>query len=110
MKAAAIILCLLVLMLTHFASAQSLPSKIRGYKLYDAKVAVTNATGAAIQDRADATVRILDPAITGISLGGAIFEIGAEITALNQSGKVDFMTCRDLRVNGIPIDIEEYTH
>lgn len=98
-------------MLTHFAAAQSLPSKIRGYKVYDAKVAVTNANGSLIEkDRSDAMVRILDPAITGISLSGAVFEIGAEITAVNQSGKVDFMTCRDLRVNGVPIEIEEYTH
>lgn len=111
MKTAAITLSLLVLMLTHFTSAQSLPSKIRGYKVYDAKVTVTNTTGSAIQkDRSDAIVRILDPAITGISLSGAVFEIGAEITAMNESGKVDFMTCSDLRVNGVPIEIEEYTH
>ncbi|HEX3100968.1 MAG TPA: hypothetical protein VHQ01_04210 [Pyrinomonadaceae bacterium] len=111
MKTAAITLSLLVLMLAHFASGQSLPSKIRGYKVYDAKVAVTNATGNLVEkDRSDATVRILDPAITGVSLSGAVFEIGAEITAVNQSGKVDFMTCRDLRVNGVPIEIEEYAH
>ena len=58
----------------------------------------------------DATVRILDPAVTGLSLTGAIVEVGAEITALKQSGSVDFMTCRDLRVNGIAIEIEEYAY
>lgn len=111
MRLTAITLGLLVLMLTHFATAQSLPSKIRGYKVYDAKVEVTNADGGAIQKyRPDATVRLLDPAITGISLSGAVFEIGAEITAVNQSGKVDFMTCRDLRVNGVAIEVEEYSH
>ncbi len=98
-------------MLPHFAFAQSLPSKIRGYKVYAAKVVVTNTTGSAIQkDRPDATVRILDPAIVGVSLSGAVFEIGAEITAVNQSGKIDFMTCGDLRVNGVAIEIEDYAY
>ena len=111
MKLSAISLSLLVLMFTHFAAAQGLPSKIRGYKVYDAKVTVTNAADAAAQkDRPDAAVRILDPTITGIGLSGAVVEVGAEITAINRSGSVDFMTCRDLRVNGIAIEIEEYAH
>ncbi len=98
-------------MLTYFAAAQSLPSKIRGYKVYDAKVVVTNATDAFVQkDRPDAIVRILKPAITSVSLSGAVVEIGAEITAINQSGSVEFMTCRDLSVNGVAIEVEEYSH
>ena len=110
MRLTAISLGILVLMLTHLVTSQSLPSKIRGYKVYDAKVAVTNTarTDRETEDP-DATVRILDPAITGISLSGAVVEVGAEITALNRSGSVDFMTVRDFRVNGIAIEIEEYT-
>ena len=111
MKYAAINACLFFLLFATFASAQSLPSKIRGYKVYDAKVAVTNSTGSQLQkDRPDATVTILDPAVTGFGLSGAVLEVGAEITAVNQSGSVDFMSCRDLRVNGIPVEIEEYAH
>ena len=111
MKLSAISLSLLALVFTHFAAAQGLPSKIRGYKVYDAKVTVTNTADAAAQkDLPDATVRILDPTITGIGLSGAVVEVGAEITAINRSGSVDFMTCRDLRVNGIAIEIEEYAH
>ena len=111
MKLSAISLSLLALVFTHFATAQGLPSKIRGYKVYDAKVTVTNAADADAQkDRPDAAVRILDPTITGIGLSGAVVEVGAEITAINRSGSVDFMTCRDLRVNGIAIEIEEYAH
>lgn len=101
----------LVLISTHFAAAQILPSKIRGYKLYDAKVSITNATDSAPQiGGSDAYVRILDPKITSIGLSGVSVEIGAEFTATNQSGSVEFMTCRDLRVNGISIDVEEYAH
>lgn len=100
-----------MLIFTSFTVGQELPSKIRGYRLYDAKVAVTNTTDAASQkDSQDATVRILDPAVTSLSLTDAVVEIGAEITALKQSGSVDFMTCRDLRVNGIAIEIEEYAY
>jgi hypothetical protein len=111
MKYAAINACLFFLLLASLASAQSLPSKIRGYKVYDARVAVTNSAGGQSQkDRPDATVKILEPAVTGFGLSGAVLEVGAEITAANQSGSVDFMSCRDFRVNGIPIEIEEYSH
>ncbi len=103
--------CLSFLIFTSLTIGQELPSKIRGYKLYDARVTVINANDAVSQkDSQDATVRILDPAVTGLSLTGAIVEVGAEITALKQSGSVDFMTCRDLRVNGIAIEIEEYAY
>ena len=98
-------------MLTHFTAAQSLPSKIRGYKVYDAKVLVTTAGEATVPNtHPDATVRILDPKITGISLFGATLEIGAEFTAHKQSGSVDFITCQDLRANGVAIETEEYNH
>lgn len=102
---------LLILMLTHFVNGQSLPSKIRGYRVYNAKVAVTNVTDATVQNNnADATVKILNPSITGIGLFGAIIEIEAEITAMKQSGSVEFMTCHDLHVNGVAIETEEYNH
>ena len=102
---------ILILMLTHFTAAQSLPSKIRGYKIYNARVLITNAVDATVPTtHPDATVRVLDPKITGVSLIGATLEIGAEITALKQSGSVDFITCHDLRVNGIAIETEEYNH
>lgn len=98
-------------MLTHFTAAQSLPSKIRGYKVYNARVLVIIAADASVPNtRPDATVRVLDPKITGVSLFGATLEIGAEITALKQSGSVDFITCHNLRVNGVTIETEEYNY
>ena len=110
MRSAAINACLLLFVLGYCATAQTLPSKIRGYKLYDAKVLVSSTFDTSGRSKNDAAVTILDPAVTDISLSGAIVEVGAEITALTQSGNVDFMTCSNLRVNGVAIEIEEYAH
>lgn len=110
MRSAAINTCLLLFVFTYFAAAQTFPSNIRGYKVYDAKVSVKNSIDKISNTKADAAVTILDPLVTNINLSGAAVEVGAEITAINQSGSVDFMTCHDLRVNGIAIEIEEYAH
>lgn len=112
MKTASIsVVFFLVLMLAHSAAAQGMPSKIRGYKVYDAKITITNtAQAVAHNSEPDAFIKILEPTITSISLFGATVEVGAEFTANKQSGSVEFISCRDLRVNGIAVDVEEYTH
>lgn len=110
MRFGAISASILILILTHFAAAQSLPSKIRGYKVYKSKVSVRNAEEPMVQNDSDVSVRLFSPQIKDITLSGAIIEVRAEITATHKAGSVDFMTCGDLRVNGIPIEIEEYAH
>ncbi len=100
-----------VLMLTHFAAGQSLPSKIRGYRVYDAAVTIVNANDLTVNSREpDAVVKLLDPRIVSIGVFGAVIRIGAEVTATKQSGRVDFMTFDDIRVNGIAIEVEEYAN
>lgn len=109
MKLAALFATFLIL-LTQ-TGAQDRPDKIRGYKISDARVTVANSSGLpARDDRADAFVKLTDPRIAGIGLVRVHLEIGAEITATRQSGRVEFLTFRDFRVNGITVDVEEHRH
>jgi hypothetical protein len=89
-------------------SAQELPNEIRGYKVHREKVTVS--TRGADQGPADAVVAPGNPKLIDISPSGVIFELAPHIRAMSQSGTVDFMTFHDFRVNGIPVEIEEYKH
>lgn len=111
MKFSAIFAIVLALSLLPAAYSQEFPSKIRGYKVYDAKIRVTNSrdkTGPT--DTTEALIKLTDPQIADIALSGITMEIGAEVTAGRQSGKVDFVTFNDFRVNGIEVQVEEYKH
>lgn len=90
-------------------SAQELPDKIRGYKVYQAEINVKNA-GEKIDKsvQSEAFVKIGEPQLIDVSLTGITFELSAEIDALAQSGKIDFLTFQDFRVNGLKVEVEEY--
>ncbi len=110
MKIAAITSSFLVLMFVQSALAQTLPSEIRGYKVHDAKVVITNKTDAGYKDLdADAAVKLTGFKLAGMGLSGVIVEVGADILS-SRSGDVEFMTFHDFRVNGVAIDVEEYRH
>lgn len=102
----------LVFALSTFA--QDLPNEIRGYKVYKTKISVVNQnekTGSSKSgknDGSEAYVKVSAPELTQVSLTGITLKLSAEIEALEQSGKVDFLTFHDFRVNGLAIDVKEY--
>jgi hypothetical protein len=98
-----------LLLFTSPLFAQDLPDKIRGYKVHKAEISV-KADRNKNEAKADfeAFVKIGDPQIAEISLAGVTIEIPAEISGLQQSGQVDFLTFHDFRVNDLPVEIEEY--
>jgi hypothetical protein len=55
-------------------------------------------------------VKLGDPELVDIGLTAATIEMGAEIASGGQSGRVDFLTFRDFRVGGMPVEIDEYAH
>lgn len=107
-------LCSLVLLLAFGIYAQDLPDEIRGYKVQKAKITVTNKTDKADKtdekDNSEAFARLTEPELVDTSLTGLTFEISAEIDALDYKGKVDFLTFKDFKVNGLDVNIEEYTN
>lgn len=100
---------LLIFLSFAVAEAQNLPKKIRGYKVYEAKISVKNQTekiGAI--GKSDTFVKIGEPQITDVSLTGITLEISAEIESAAQSGTIDFLTFHDFRVNDLAVEVEEY--
>lgn len=102
----------LLLLLTCASIAQDLPDKIRGYKVYQAKVKVTASVEKTVVSASgdEAAVIVAPPRLVEVGLSGITFETEAEIGPAPQSGKVDFITFRDIRVNGVAVEIEEYSH
>ena len=100
---------LLVLLLSLPAISQDLPKEIRGYKVYKSKISVKNAADKTSEKGPfEAAVKIQEPDLVDVALTGITFEITAEIKAFEQSGKIDFLTFQDFRVNGLDVEVDEY--
>lgn len=103
-------LFLLAVFATQSSFAQELPKVIRGYKVHRETVRVIhNGSDQSNETGAEAIVNIHELRLIDVSLSGISFEFSPEISAMEQSGRVDFMTFHDFRVNGIPVDVEEYS-
>lgn len=108
------VLFAVVFTFTISAFAQDLPKEIRGYKVHKAKISVVNQnvktanSKSEKNDESEAFINISVPELVKVSLTGITLELSAEIEALEQSGKVDFLTFYDFRVNGLAVDVEEY--
>jgi len=91
------------------AAGQELPKKIRGYRVHNERINVTAADDADTDGGGTrAKVTLGDPEDVEVALAGVTFKAGAEFMVADQSGRVDFLTFHDVRVNGIPVEIEEY--
>lgn len=100
----------LILLFTSPVFSQNYPDKIRGYKVYQTKISIkTEVEKNSEKTDAEAIVKISDPELTDISLTGITLEISAEIEGIEQNGKIDFITFKDIKVNGLDVEIEEYT-
>lgn len=102
---------ILVFAFVHICDAQELPAKIRGYKVHNAKIEVRSAEDRkpSIADR-EAVVTLGKLEVDDYGIAGITLSAGAQISPIDQSGRVEFLTFRDFRVNGIAVDIEEYVH
>lgn len=84
---------------------QDLPDKIRGYKVYRERVSVNTRS-----TESDAAISLGDPEIVDVSVAGITLELATEFTAATQSGRIEMVSFHDLRVNGINVKPEDYTH
>mgnify|MGYP001313597224 CR=1 FL=1 len=101
--------CLCSLFFVFAAHAQNLPDKIRGYKIHKAKVAVTEQNGdKSGNEDFSVSINFGKAEFAGFSPLGATFEIPAEIFVSDISGKIDFLSFHDFRVDGLRVEIEEY--
>ncbi len=104
--------CLIIVSVLVFASVafpQNYPKKIRGYKVYQTNISIrTQRENTSGKHDSEAVVKLGEPELSDISLTGITLEISAEIEAVEQSGKVDFVTFQDFKVSGLNVEIEEY--
>jgi hypothetical protein len=98
----------IVFSLTFSVSAQDLPGKIRGYKVYKEKIVVVDETGSKVNDNSKVEIKMENPEFADISASGVKLEVGGEITVFGQSGTIDFITFSDFQINGVKVEIEEY--
>ena len=104
-------LCVLISFFAFTIFAQVLPDEIRGYKVHHAKISVTNKNETQKEkDNSEARARLTEPELIDTSLTGLTFEISAEIEPLEHKGKVDFLSFKDFKVNGLAVEIEEYSN
>ena len=102
---------LLVLALSSLSFAQIMPGKIRGYKVYKKTIVVNAGTAGRPNDENRlADLKISDVGLADASLTGLTIDLSAAFRCPNQSGRIDFLTFRDFRVNGLRIEVEEYNH
>ena len=100
---------LFLLLFSVCICAQNYPNKIRGYRVYQTEISVkTDKENPNKKTKAEAIVKIGEPELEDFSLTGITLEFSAEIEGVEQSGKVDFLTFEDFKVNGVNVEIEEY--
>lgn len=89
--------------------AQELPNKIRGYKVHKANILVQNKTEKNAEKK-DLRVEMdfEEPELASVGLLGITLELDSKLTVFGQSGKIDFISFKDFKVNGIKVNIEEY--
>lgn len=105
----ALVFTVLFLFPAAFGQASSdLPNKIRGYKVHKKIIEVSHSKTRPDDDYS-ASINFTEPDLIDISLTGITFAVSAEILALEQSGTVDRLMFHDLRVNDIPVTIEDFS-
>lgn len=86
-------------------TAQELPQKIRGYKVYDEIIRITN-QGSGPADKP--TFVLGTPMVADVSLGGITLDVAGELKAAGYSGRVEMITFKDFRINGLRVEVQEY--
>ncbi len=92
--------------LTFAAAAQDLPGKIRGYKVHGEVIKVTNIGK---PDPEKPYVTVGTPTVSDVSLSGVTLAIIGELAEAGHDGRVEMMMFRDFRVNGVEVDVAEYS-
>lgn len=97
------------LLLCSAVTAQKLPDSIRGYKVHKETISIKQPSQPADRAAHHAIITIGEPEASEVSLTGVELQFPVELISPGQSGKVDFLTFHEIRVNNIPVDVPEYT-
>lgn len=101
---------IITFLFTASVSSQGLPDRIRGYKVLEIKDPPAVGSSNEGSNERGASIELSAPDLVNAGLTGITFEIDAHLNAFGQSGRVDFLTFYDFRVNGVPITVEEFVY
>jgi hypothetical protein len=106
-----VVLALMIVALATVGRAQALPDKIRGYKVENIPLKISNTIpeGTKFSDDFDLYIQLTRPKISMSGLLSASIKVGADMVSTKQSGEVAFVSFHDVRVNGIAMEIDEYS-
>ncbi len=110
-KLIVIFIASLLLAYTSSYAQEGLPNKIRGYSLHRSDISVVLLTHGELRpaENRGVLVTIDKPTFSGIGLTGATISVTGSVEAFDQDGDIDFVMFRDFTVNGVPVQIAEYT-
>ena len=91
-----------LVVIAAFGFSQALPSKIRGYKVYKKAVSVKTTDGPT------GSLKISTPSVEDVSFSGVKVAVNIGVDGVPETGRVDFLTFHDFKINGIPVTINEY--
>jgi hypothetical protein len=90
------------------SGAQNLPDEIRGYKVHHAKVALSRNGEKQGEEDIDIAVNPGNPTLKQIYPLALAFNLPIEMTVYRQNAKIDFLSFKNFRVNGIAVNIDDY--
>jgi hypothetical protein len=101
-----------------------LPKEVRGYKVHRAKVEPKNSNvsdrkqparsssneDAEYDEEEPILIRLGEPTLVKVSPFGVTFDVPVILAAIKQQGQVDRLVFEDMRVNDIPVNLDDYDH
>ena len=88
---------------------QSLPNKIRGYKLHKTAIPIyTDDKSVSKPKKPYVLLHSFDFKIGNVSIDKTTWEVKNNFTVFGQSGKIDFIVFENFEINGVGVSISEY--
>ena len=101
----------LIFLLPLSSVSQDLPEKLRGYKVFQHPIAISSVAHPVSADAEGRPAFQLESVdLADVSLTGFSFDLRIAVRCPDQSARVEFLTFHDFRVNGMPVEIGDYSH
>jgi hypothetical protein len=108
-------------------TARPMPKEVRGYKIHRAQVEMKKPSESGKEkpdkksekegfdkdeyDEAEPIlIRLGEPALVGVTPLGVTFDVPVILAAVKQQGDVDLLVFDDMKVNDIPVTLDDYVH
>lgn len=101
------LLLFLAISAAQLTAAQSLPSRILGYRVHKEPIVIDVGPGTA---ESGSGVTVEKAVISDVSPFGITILLDLSVVTDRAGGRIDFMRFHNVRINGLPVDVSEYSH